>query len=96
MADMRFVAALRRFFKPAEIEAAYKAALDAYVERNTEVVVTSASFEGGASNGQLTGDPAMIMEACELVLAELEAAENNEVLPSGANHLDFSNRIVGT
>ncbi len=96
MADMRLVAALKRFCTLEEVEATYKAATDAYVERNTEVVITSATFEGGGSSGQLTGDPAMVLDACEYVLAEKEAEEANTVLPAGPNHLDFSRRTVGT
>jgi hypothetical protein len=97
MADSVLVNALRRFFPTkAEVEVVYKKAWAAYSERATEVVITSANFVDGSTTGQIGGDPKELMTACEQVLREMEAEEDDEELPEGPVHTDFSKRIVGT
>lgn len=93
MADVTLVKAMRRFLSRSEIEEAYRTALTAYQERATEVVITQASFEGGNTNGQIVGDPAELMAACEAVLSELDGQKT----PSSSTvYHDFSTRRVGT
>jgi len=96
-ADPRIVAALTRFYTTAEVGVAYEAALAAYVARETEVTIESVTGEGGSSSGRLIGDPGMIMEACEEVLAAAEAvsADTGALVP-GTTHVDFSKRYIGT
>lgn len=87
-ADPTLVAAMRRFFSRAEVETAYQDAMRAQLARRTEVTITSASFDGGNSAGQIAGDPADVMEACEEILQEMDG-----VIKTGAvTHLDFGRR----
>lgn len=97
MADERITSALRRYFSRQEIDTAYKAAFAAYQERNTEVVITSMNMGGGGGTGQITGDPADLMDACECVLQEMDAADAGDTLVAGGPPAsDFSRRYVGT
>lgn len=87
-ADPTLVAAMRRFFSRAEVETAYQEAMRAQLARRTEVTITSASFDGGNSSGQIAGDPADVMEACEEILQSMDG-----IVPVGATtHLNFSGR----
>ena len=87
-ADPTLVAAMRRFFSRAEVEQAYRDAMRAQLARRTEVTITAASFDGGNSSGQIAGDPADVMEACEMILNEQDG-----VVSAGATtHLDFGRR----
>jgi len=45
-------------------------ALAAWEKRQLQVVITSASFEGGATSGQIVGDPLEIMRIMEILIAE--------------------------
>lgn len=97
MADSVLIDALKEFFPTIdEVRVVYKKAWDAYSERATEVVITSANFVEGSSSGQIAGDPRELMMACKAVLAEMRAEEEGEVLATGPTHVDFSKRIVET
>lgn len=90
---------IRRFLTTEQaILAKYQEAGTAMSERKTEVVITSGSFEGGGTAGQMAGDPEEIMVACEVALQEIEAEAAGGVAPSRNNgqFYDFSNRRVGT
>lgn len=82
----------------ARILEAYEKAGTAMSERKTEVVITSGSFEGGGTSGQMAGDPEEMMAACEVALQDLATeAAGGVVKPSnnGAFY-DFSRRRVGS
>lgn len=97
MADSVLIDALKEFFPTiAEVREIYKKAWDAYAERATEVVITSANFMDGSSTGQIAGDPREMMLACKAVLAEMRAEEEGDTIAEGPTHADFSKRIVGT
>jgi hypothetical protein len=98
-ANSTILAWVKRFLTTeAAITSAYEKAGSAMSERKTEVVITSGSFEGGGTAGQIAGDPEEIMAACEVALQELEAAAAGGVAkPSnGGAFYDFSFRRVGT
>lgn len=109
MAKTVLINAYRRFFitgaastgaATAAINEAYQAVLSAHQSDATEgVVITSGNFEGGGATAQYVirpKDREEIMEVFELLLNEIQATADGEVLPSGPNHMDFSHRIVGT
>jgi len=97
MADLIVVNALRRFVEGEKnLKTAYRAAWEAYSARQVEVTILSSQFEGGASSGQIAGDPKEIMEACEFLLKELEAAESSDTVAAGPIHSDFSTRTIRT
>lgn len=92
-ADPRTVAYLRRFVtETAELERIYKEAAQAHLKRLTEVTITSASLDGEGGTGEIAGDPADLMAACEIVLME----NADERPASQANGLSFSRRRVQT
>lgn len=98
-ANPTILAWVRRFLKTREkIEVVYHEAAAAMKERKTEVVITSGSFEGGGTAGQLAGDPEEMMVACEVALQEIEAENTCGVAPArnGGSFYDFSSRRVGT
>jgi hypothetical protein len=66
---------LRRYTK-AQIEAALDAAL---ANHASGVVVTSLSFEGGASSGALTGDTETLIETLTACLEAIDEDEDNPV-----------------
>lgn len=97
MADIVVVDALRRFLKTTEaLEFAYRKAFEAYQARATEVVITSSTFSDGNSAGQIAGDPKDMMEACEFILQEKEAAASGEAVAQGPVHSDFSRTFTRT
>lgn len=93
------IARIRRFWKTREkVEELYLKACEFSDEKNTEVVITSGSHEGGGTAGQIAGHPEEIMAACEVVLQEIEAENTCGVAPArnGGKFYDFSRRRVGT
>ena len=93
MANETIVGALVRFCDVSEIEEIYKKAFAAFQERATEVVITSASFDGGGTAGQLAGDPEALMADCEEALRRLAVGARRT---SDTFYHDFSTRRVGT
>jgi len=98
VADQAILAWVLRFLETeAAIKDAYLKAGNALQERLTEVVITSASFEGGGTAGQLSGDPRDMMEACEVALQYLENGGRGDASAAPATpHFNFSKRRVGT
>ena len=99
VANSALLAFIRRFLRSKEaIEEAYRKAGEAKVERLTEVVITSGTLEGGATAGQIAGDPEEMMVACEVALQEIEAENTCGVSPSrlGGSFYNFSTRPVGS
>jgi len=87
-ANSIYVQAMTRFFTREEIDSAYLAALQAGLSRQTEVVITSAAFDGGNSSGQIAGDPSEVMAACQAALDQLDG--RGPAAP--VTHANFSSR----
>lgn len=96
MADQSFVDYMRRFLTRVETEEAYKTAGAAFLSNHTEVTITSSSMDGASHSGEFRGDPKKIMDACEYLLQEYEAADAGTVQQTATGAMDFSTRIVGT
>jgi len=94
MADARIINGMKRFLSKVEVESVYREALSAYQERATEVVITSVSFDGGGSSGQISGDPLELMDACEDILKCIEAEEAGEIGGDGPHIVDFSKGYI--
>lgn len=94
--DECLLAGMRRFLTTADIEAVYQEALQAKLGLLTEVTITSVSFEGGASSGQIKGDPSDLMELCELLLKEAEAEAGGAPVVQETGVVDFSGGFVGS
>ena len=92
-ADPATVAYLRRFVtNTAEVNRIYEEAWQSFSKRQLHVTIKSVSLEGGAGNGDVEGDPAVLMAACEVVLAEREGARSESM----ASHFNFSRRRIET
>ena len=70
-------------------------ALAAWEKRQLTVTITSASFEGGATSGQITGDPKVILAIFETLIAE-KKGQLKPITPSDnmSHSVDFSKRRV--
>ena len=74
-------------------------ALDAYQARQKNVVITSTSFEGGSSSGQVEGDPKNLVYIFETLIAEKLGkigVGESQVLEAQSRIMDFSRRRLGT
>lgn len=80
MADIRHLAAMRRFMTPEEIKAAYQAIFQAWMQRLDEVtIITGKSTEGESAQAQVVVDAehyAEAMDALEVILNEIEGKTN--------------------
>lgn len=94
MADLAYVRAIRRFLTTEEeVTAAYQTAFTAASNKQTKVTILSSQFEGGSGSGSFEGDPKVIMEACEFVLAN----DYDDAAPAtGQIHLDHSKHFLRT
>lgn len=95
MADMRILAAIRRFMTPAQIEALYLQIFTAYTSRIAEVtVIVGKSTEGESAQAQVVVDREDYkdwIEALEELMQENEGTNAN-----GPVHTSFLNRYTET
>jgi hypothetical protein len=99
MADDRLLAAVRRYWTRAQIDAAYQAIFAACYQRQlNEVTITGVNFEGENSQGTVTvqrEDYLMWMEALEQILQEKANEDAGTVAaPQGAPITNFSTTFL--
>lgn len=95
MADMRIMAAIRRFLNPSEVEALYLQIFQAYTSRISEVtVIVGKSTEGESAQAQVVVDREDYkdwMDGLEEIMQE-----NAGTSASGNVHTSFLNRYTET
>lgn len=99
MADDRLLAAVRRYWTTAQIDAAYQAIFSAfYTRQQNEVTIIGVNFEGENSQGSVTihrDDFLLWMDALETILREKEnAAAGTLAAPENAPIANYANRYI--
>ena len=101
MADHRLLAGIRRYWSRERCDSVYKQIFEANLARLEDVTVIIGKSTGeDSASGQVVvsrEDYLMWMEALEIRLKELEAAEAGESpVTEGTQHLEFNHRYVRT
>ena len=89
--DPMIVAAYRRRYSTEEMEAALDQALS---DHASGVTITSVSFEGGGSSGQINGKPEVLISILETAL-QAEAGDDTTD-ETRAPLVNFGSRQIGT
>jgi len=99
MADMRILAAIRRFLSREAVQTAYSTIFTAYASRVADVtIITGKSTEGESAQAQIVvtrEDMMDWMDALETILGEHET-DSGENPPGGPVHVAHCNRYMET